>query len=126
MGEHHNSKKDHGFQASFIESVYRERVKRNIQAQMAIGLEQVQVQFQPVLDEYVAGNISVEEMRERVEWNKRWMWPFDVYEPVFQVAKGLGIRLIALNVNSEDLSKVEKMGYPGLSQSRLRQYITDP
>jgi uncharacterized iron-regulated protein len=93
---------------------------------MAIGLEQVQVQFQPALDDFIGGKISLDEMRQMVEWDKRWMWPFEVYAPVFQTAKDLGIRLMALNVDSEDLIKVEKQGYPGLPPDRLRRYIKDP
>jgi hypothetical protein len=43
-----------------------------------------------------------------VKWIKRWMWPFEVYMlPVFETAKDLGIRLVALNVDSEALSKAK-------------------
>jgi hypothetical protein len=64
-------------------------------------------------------------MQRLVEWDKRWMWPFQVYEPVFTAAKELGIPLVALNVNTEDLQLVEKGGLPGLPRDRLQQYIPD-
>jgi uncharacterized iron-regulated protein len=92
---------------------------------MAVGLEQVQIKFQPILDDYISGKLSAQEMRKLVEWDTRWMWPFDVYEPVFQTAKELNMALVALNVNSEDLTLVEKGGLPGLPADRLRQYIGD-
>lgn len=101
---------------------------RNQQQQaMAIGLEQVQVQFQPVLDDYIAGKISLDDMRRLVEWDKRWMWNFEGYRGIFEAAKELkNVRLLALNVDSEDLAQVEKGGYPGLTNAQLRKYIKDP
>ena len=79
-----------------------------------------------MLDDYIAGKIGIEEMKNMVEWDKRWMWDFEGYRPVFETAKDLNIRLLALNVDSEDLAKVEKGGYPGLPIGRLRKYIKDP
>jgi Haem-binding uptake, Tiki superfamily, ChaN len=93
---------------------------------MALGLEQIQIQFQPVLDDYVAGQLTESELRRLVEWDKRWTWSYEVYEPIFRMAKNLGVPLIALNVNSEDLEYVERLGLPGLPPDRMRQYIGDP
>lgn len=92
---------------------------------LAIGLEQVQVQFQSVLDQYIQGYISLDEMRQGVEWDTRWTWPFEGYAPVFETARELGIPLVALNVNSEDMNLVEKGGFPGLGRDRLKLYIHD-
>ena len=94
---------------------------------MAIGLEQVQIQFQSVLDEYTVNkSIDLDTLRSSVEWDKRWMWSFDGYAPIFQTCRELNIRLLALNVDSEDLALVEKNGYAGLPIQRLRKYIQDP
>lgn len=123
LGEHHNSIKDHTLQSTFIRNIYQERQQG---APMAIGLEQVQIQFQPALDAYVTGNISLEEMKRQVDWEKRWFWSFEGYAPIFEMARELKIPLIALNVNSEDLAEVEKAGLSGLPPSRLKQYIKDP
>lgn len=126
LGEHHNSQRDHQFQAEMMQQIFEERSKQKIKEPMAIGLEQVQRQFQPLLDAYTANKISLEEMKQGVEWEKRWMWNFDYYKPIFETAKELNIKLLALNVDSEDLSEIEKAGYPGLPLNRLRKYINDP
>jgi hypothetical protein len=126
LGEHHNSKRDHQFQAEFVRSFHTERAKGSNPKPMAIGLEQVQTQFQAVLDAYIDGTITLQQMKEGVDWEKRWMWDFEGYRPIFETAKDLKIKLLALNVDSEDLSMVEKEGYPGLPLSRLRKYIKDP
>lgn len=127
LGEHHNSALDHKLQAEFIRDIYEQR-KRSFGRRappMAIGLEQVQVQFQPALDAYINGKISAEEMKREVEWEKRWSWSFDGYLPVFETARRLQIPLIALNVDSEDLGLVESGGFPNLPRERLARYITD-
>jgi uncharacterized iron-regulated protein len=129
LGEHHNSAADHDFQATFIQQVHKQRKKamKNMpSANMAIGLEQVQQEFQPVLDSYIAGKISLEKMRFMTQWDKRWTWSFDNYKSIFETARQLQIPLLALNVDSEDLILVEKEGYPGLPKERLRKYIKDP
>lgn len=129
MGEHHNSLKDHMLQAQMIRDIYSLRSKgatRMSPPPMAIGLEQVQIKFQQVLDDYVDGKITADEMKELVEWESRWQWPFEGYRLVFETAKELGIKIIALNVNSEDLANVEQRGLPGLSPAELQQYISDP
>ena len=92
---------------------------------MAIGLEQVQIQFQPVLDDYLAGRMDVDALRRGIEWDRRWMWPFAVYGDIFVTARQLQIPLVALNVNSEDLALVERNGLPGLPRERLMSYIGD-
>ena len=139
LGEHHNSRKDHDFQAEFIRQIHDVRQK-NPKSQgdsqmassppspppMAIGLEQVQKQFQYVLDDYINGKISLDELKQNVEWDKRWMWDFNGYQEIFETAKQLNIKLLALNVDTEDLVLVEKDGYPGLPLHRLRKYIIDP
>ncbi len=144
LGEHHNSARDHDLQAYFIESIYNQRMqaKRRIinktsnkdsssnttpmEHKMSIGLEQIQIQFQPTLDAFVEGTISEEQMLEETQWSTRWTWPYENYRPVFALAQKLKIPLIALNVNSEDLAKVEIDGIKGLAKNDIRRYIKDP
>jgi len=124
LGEHHNSLRDHVLQASIISDVYYKR--KNINSDIAIGLEMIQLQYQHVLDAYVSKQISEDTMLKEVQWEKRWSWPFDVYRPIFECARDKGIKLLALNVNSEDLQLVEQGGYPALPRSILKSYISDP
>jgi uncharacterized iron-regulated protein len=123
LGEHHNSARDHKIQVEVIQRLHGSLPE---DAPMAIGLEQVQVQYQYALDDYVSGKIDVDKMKELVQWETRWTWPFDQYQPIFETAKELGIRLVALNVDSEDLAVVERDGFPGLGRTQLQKYISDP
>ena len=126
LGEHHNSAQDHMLQAQFVRSIHEQRLKNKNNGIMSVGLEMVQLQFQPVLDAYISKQISSEEMYEQVEWEKRWSWSFENYLPIFKACRELNIPLIALNVNTEDLNKVEEGGLPNLPRDRMQQYISDP
>ena len=121
LGEHHNSAADHLLQAALIRRLH----ERTGGKEMAVGLEAVQRRFQPVLDDYLAGRITEAELEEGVEWKKRWFWPFEAYVPVFRACRELGVSLLALNVDSEDLSKVEVGGLPALPPATLSRYISD-
>lgn len=128
LGEHHNSVKDHKLQAQFIQKIHQHRKQQQFGSnnKMAVGLEMVQVQFQPVLDAYISKQISDDELKEQVQWEKRWSWSFEGYLPIFQTCRQLNIPLIALNVDSEDLGLVEANGLPGLSRDKLQKYVPDP
>jgi len=127
LGEHHNSESDHNLQAGLIQALHDKRSKSKYVSSkpLSIGLEQVQIQFQPILDQFIDGKISEERMLHYVQWERRWFWSYAKYRPVFQLARELKIPLIALNVNSEDMNLVEKNGLPGLSKKQLSSYIHD-
>lgn len=128
LGEHHNSARDHMLQADFVRRIHDIRKKKlgTQNGNLSVGLEMVQIQFQPVLDAYIARKISADEMKTQVQWEKRWSWSFDNYLPIFELCRELTIPLIALNVDSEDLGLVESGGFPNLPRDRLRKYISDP
>jgi len=86
----------------------------------------VQLHFQPILDAYISKQISDEELKHQVEWEKRWSWSFEGYLPIFQTCREYNIPLIALNVDSEDLGLVEAGGLPALSREKIQKYIPDP
>ncbi|EED89097.1 predicted protein [Thalassiosira pseudonana CCMP1335] len=129
LGEHHNSVNDHNLQADFVRAIYNQRGESGGNSssnnKMAVGLEMVQLQFQPALDAYIAKKISSDEMRRQVQWDKRWSWSFEGYLPVFETCRKLGVTLIALNVDSEDLGLVESGGFPALPREKMQKYISD-
>lgn len=100
-------------------------------AGFVIGLEMVQQRFQGVLDQYVQRAIADEAraeqvLREGTEWDQRWQGTLDGYLPVLRMARREGIRLVALNVDSEALAKVREVGLEGLSQEERGRYVSDP
>jgi uncharacterized iron-regulated protein len=119
LGEHHYSDHDHRLQAALIRRIHA------LRSNMVVGVEFVQQKFQVVLDNYIAGTLPEKALRQSLEWDSRWAWPFESYLPVFQACRELGVRMLALNVDSEDLDAVKTGGMPALPRERLMQYIPD-
>lgn len=119
LGEHHDSVKDHELQAEIIRALAARRP-------VAVGLEAVQRRFQPVLDAYVSGKLTEAELEKQTDWRVRWFWPFDRYLPVFRACRELQLPILALNVDSEDLSQVEVGGLSSVDEGTFRSYISDP
>lgn len=122
IGETHDSYADHLNQLAIIQRL-RARGKR-----LAIGMEFFQQPFQPVLDAYVAGTISEEDMLEQSEYFERWRFDYRLYRPIMRFARAHGIPLIALNVPRELTEKVGDKGLEGLSaeeRARLPARIDD-
>lgn len=122
LGEHHNSLVDHALQARIIEAL-----ASNQNRPVAVGLECVQQRFQPELDAYIAGKISELDLYFNVEWETRWVWPYESYLPVLRACRAKKIPLIALSMNYETLSKLKKEGgVANLSSAELRAHVGDP
>ncbi len=100
-------------------------------ANVAVGLEMVQQQFQPALDAYVAkanpDEAAAEQaLAEATEWGSRWPVPLEMYLPVLRLAREQGYPLLALGIDSEALSKVQAVGLEGLSEAERGVYVADP
>eukprot|EP00966_Prymnesium_polylepis_P192788 4468255-Prymnesium_polylepis.1 len=92
---------------------------------MAVGLEAVQRQFQPVLDDYIAGRIDEHQLFTATEWQRRWYWSFGAYAPIFRICRECGVQLLALDVDSEDKAKIELGGLASLERAKRLEYIPD-
>eukprot|EP00616_Rhizochromulina_sp_CCMP1243_P009236 CAMPEP_0118974938 /NCGR_PEP_ID=MMETSP1173-20130426/13990_1 /TAXON_ID=1034831 /ORGANISM="Rhizochromulina marina cf, Strain CCMP1243" /LENGTH=412 /DNA_ID=CAMNT_0006924755 /DNA_START=238 /DNA_END=1476 /DNA_ORIENTATION=+ len=123
LGEHHNSKEDHRLQLRLLNEFAAAKPVGT--GAMVLGLEQVERQFQPVLDEFSEGKIGLQELYRRTEWNTRWSWPFSGYAPVLELARNLGFEFLALNTNSEVQRRVPVEGLASLSTEERVALIPD-
>jgi uncharacterized iron-regulated protein len=120
LGEIHNSTTDHADQLAILEYLYQHKSKAI--PPLAIGLEMFQKPCQPVINQYLAGKITEEQLVQQTEYKKRWGWPWENYAPLLQFAKAHQIPVIALNTPSEVLRKVSKGGIDSLQPTDF-QYI---
>ena len=133
LGEHHSSEEDHELQANIVSRML-ESTKRN-NKELVIGLEMVQKgipAFQVALDAYVRSkkdDISEADADaafiKGTDWLNRWVWDFNVYKPIFHLARNKGIPLVALNVLSETQQSVKENGLEGLSDIEKQIYVPD-
>ena len=93
--------------------------ERSKGAPLAVGLEAVRAEYQPILDNFVMGTMGARQeataaLKDPLDWNKHWPYPIERYAPVFEVCRALGLPLVALGANAKDLKTVEASGLAGL------------
>lgn len=116
LGETHDSIEDHQAQLGIIQEMQRQNPK------IAIALEMFQRPFQGVLDQYLAGQLTEEQLIEQTEYNQRWRFPWEYYAPIMRFAKENKLPLLALNTPSEVTRKVATQGLESLT-SEDKKYI---
>ena len=119
LGEHHPDLRDHLLQAAILRRMLATRKP------LAVGLEAVQQQFQPVLNDYIARRINEEQLFVATDWKRRWYWSFEAYLPILRICREYGVDLVALDADSEDKAKVELGGLASLDHAKLLKYVPD-
>ena len=76
--------------------------------------------FQPVLDRYLAGEITEQQLREQTEYDTRWGFDWEFYAPILRYARDKQISLIAINTPEEITHKVAESGIESLEKSDYR------
>lgn len=119
LGESHDDAEHHRWQLHTIAGLY------SLRPQMALGLEMFPRRVQPVLDLWVAGQLSEEEFLSRSEWFTVWGYEPQAYMPIFQFARMHRIPMVALNVNRTLVSKVGSEGWAAIPAAE-REGVSDP
>ncbi|MGF1512862.1 MAG: ChaN family lipoprotein [Elainellaceae cyanobacterium] len=114
LGERHDSAEDHAAQLEIIQALYAE------DPNMAIALEMFQRPFQPVLDRYLAGEISEAALVAQSEYEQRWGFPWEYYAPILQFAQAHQLPVLALNAPSEVVRQVAREGLGSLQEQDFR------
>ncbi len=118
LGETHNNPCDHRVQARIMDLLAGSAVD------FVLGLEMVNVRRQDVLDRFNRGEISLEELPDRLEWSKAWGHDFDLYRPVFESAREHDIPVKALNLPSEVTRSISHYGLDSLDDED-RKYLPE-
>jgi uncharacterized iron-regulated protein len=119
LAETHDEPDDHAAQLAIIQALYRPRKTAIPLEGFAIALEMFQRPFQPVLDAYVAGLLSEEDLRAQSEYDTRWGYDWSLYAPIFRYAQANQIPLVALNTPAEVTRKVAQSGLSALAGEDL-------
>lgn len=108
LGERHDSEADHIAQLAIITALYAEN------PDVAIALEMFQRPFQPVIDRYLAGELSEAEFLNQTEYSQRWGFSWELYAPILRFAQTHQLPVIALNAPSEISRQVARQGLASL------------
>jgi uncharacterized iron-regulated protein len=116
LGETHDSSEDHQAQLEIIQELQRRNGK------IAIAMEMFQRPYQGVLDRYLAGQLSEQELLERSRYEQRWGFPWEYYAPILRFAKEKQLPVLALNTPTEVTRQVAREGLESLTPEQ-RQFI---
>ncbi|MDJ0737514.1 MAG: ChaN family lipoprotein [Nostocaceae cyanobacterium] len=109
LGETHDSSQDHQNQLKIIQELHQNSPK------IAIAMEMFQRPYQEVINQYLAGKLTEEELVKKSEYEKRWGFPWEYYAPILRFAKEKKMPVLALNTPSEITRKVARTGWESLT-----------
>lgn len=111
LGEHHDEEDHHRWQLQTLAALHAQR------PDMVIGFEAFPRRVQPVLDRWVAGELTARQFLAEVDWPKVWNLPPDYYLPLFQFARINRIPIVALNVDSSLTKAITAKGWDAIPEN---------
>jgi len=119
VGESHTRNEDHLLQLRVIRGLFAQNPK------LAIGMEMFSREAQPVLDRYVAGELSEKEFLKQSGYFSKWSFDYRLYREIINIARRNKLPIIALNQEKELVSKVFKEGAAALTAEELAKIPAD-
>ena len=111
LGEQHDSDDDHRWQLQVLAALHVQR------PDMVIGFEMFPRRAQPVLDDWVAGKLTVRQLLEQSQWDSVWKLPAELYLPLFEFARTNRIPMVALNIDQKLTRAVAENGWDAVPQA---------
>lgn len=112
LGESHDRADDHRWQLMMLTALHQ------LRPNLAIGFEMFPRRLQPVLDRWVAGQLSETEFLQQTEWDKVWKFDPQFYLPLFRFARQYRLPMLALNVEHDLVTQVRNTGLDAVPESR--------
>lgn len=119
LGEQHDDPDHHAWQLATLGALHLLRPR------MVIGFEAFPRRAQPVLDKWIAGELSERQLLEQANWEKVWGWPADMYLPLFRFARINLIPMRALNVDQELIKAISAKGWEAVPEAQ-KEGVTRP
>jgi len=119
LGETHDDADHHAWQLATLGAL------QLLQPRMVIGFEAFPRRVQPVLDKWIAGDLSERQLLEQAAWEKSWGWPADLYLPLFRFARINRIPMLALNVDGELIKAISAKGWQAVPEAQ-KEGVTRP
>lgn len=112
LGEKHDREIDHRWQLGVMSELHKRR------PDMAIGFEMFPRRLQPVLDRWVAGELSEAEFLKQAEWGEVWDSEAQLYLPLFQFARQHRLPMLALNVERSLVRQTGDQGWEAVPETK--------
>ncbi len=112
LGEQHDDADHHRWQLQTLAALHARRPT------MVVGFEMFPRRLQPVLDRWVAGELSTREFLRQSEWDKVWKLPPELYLPLFEFARLNRIPMLALNVEGKLTEAIAEKGWDAVPEDQ--------
>lgn len=89
---------------------------------LVVGFEQFYRVHNPILEQYVRGQISLPTLLRKTDWESTWGYDAALYAPLFAWCRAHGVQMVGLNVPRSMVTYVSQVGLNGLSPE-LRSYL---
>lgn len=109
LGETHDRVDIHRWQLHVIAGLY------SLRQDIVVGFEMFPRRVQPVLDEWIFGDLTENEFLEKVEWTGVWGFPAELYLPIFQFCRQFKVPMKALNCRRSLVTEVGKLGWDAIA-----------
>jgi uncharacterized iron-regulated protein len=109
LGESHDRMEHHRWQMHTLAALQAHR------PDLVIGLEMLPREAQPVLDAWVAGELSEAEFLSRTHWNTAWGFDPQLYMPILHFARLHRLPLIAINLDRSLVERLAREGWDAVS-----------
>ena len=110
LGEQHDDMDHHRWQLQTLAALHAQR------PDMVIGFEMFPRRVQPVLDRWVAGELTEAEFIAQSDWGKVWSMPAELYLPLFHFARLNRIPMLALNIDAALTRAVAANGWSSVPE----------
>lgn len=119
LGEAHDSAEHHRWQLHVLSQLLVQR------PQLVIALEMLPRRVQPVLDRWVAGELSEDAFLREPEWRETWGVDAALYLPILHFARMHRVPLVAANVDRALTRAVSEQGFDAVPEA-AREGIAKP
>ncbi|MBX3502299.1 MAG: ChaN family lipoprotein [Alphaproteobacteria bacterium] len=111
LGETHDRAEIHRWQMHVCAALHARRPN------MAVGFEMFQRRQQPVLDRWVAGELSTDAFLLEAEWFDVWGFDPEIYLPLFHFCRQHRVRMLAINCYRALVTRVRKEGWDAIPEA---------
>lgn len=112
LGEQHDAADHHRWQLQTLAAL------QLLRPRMVIGFESFPRRVQPVLDRWIAAELSEKQFLEQTDWDKVWTYPAELYMPLFQFARLNRIPMVALNVERSLTEAIMRAGWEAVPEAQ--------
>lgn len=119
LGEHHDDADHHRWQLQVITALH------GLQPNLVIGMEMLPRRAQPVLDQWVAGDLTESQLLMQTDWARVWGFEAAMYLPILHFARLNRIPVVGINVDRALVSEISAKGLVGVPAER-REGVSVP